>query len=213
MIDLPEACSKAFEIVLKKLIKAIWRSNTAADELLEQYKCFLQFVKKDYEFEFMNCKDVFLFAHISDKKEFQPLWSVFKLLLTICRSQSMVERGFSVNNDVVTPNFRNETLVSLQTVYDDVNYMNIDLSIFMISKELLAHCRGARTRYEQHLAESKKEHHARKCARKRKAVLEEIKEQKVKKMKIKKKVEVFDKEADSIIRSRKERKFSDFVKG
>ena len=36
MIDLPEACSKAFEIVLKKLIEARWRSNTAADELLEQ---------------------------------------------------------------------------------------------------------------------------------------------------------------------------------
>ena len=89
MIDLPEACSKAFEIVLKKLIEARWRSNTAADKLLEQYKCFLQFVKKDYEFEFKNCKervDVFLYAHINDKKEFQPLWSVFKLLLTICHS-------------------------------------------------------------------------------------------------------------------------------
>ena len=73
MIDLPEACSKAFEIVLKKLIEARWRSSTAADELLEQYKCFLQFVKKDYEFEFKNCKervDVFLYAHINDKKEF-----------------------------------------------------------------------------------------------------------------------------------------------
>ena len=42
----------------------------------------------------------FFYAHINDKKEFQPLWSVFKLLLTICHSQSMVERGFSVNNVV-----------------------------------------------------------------------------------------------------------------
>ena len=91
----------------------------------------------------------------------------------------MVESRFSVNNDVVTPNLRNETLVSLRTVYDAVNYINIDLSSFMIPKELLAHYRGARTRYEQHLAESKKEHQASKCARKRKAVLEEIKEQKV----------------------------------
>ena len=66
----------------------------------------------------------------------------------------------------------------------------------MIPKELLAHYRGARTRYEQHLAESKKEHQASKCARKRKAVLEEIKEQRVKKMKIERKV-VLEKEADS----------------
>ena len=48
MINLSEACSKAFEIVLKKLIEARWRSSTAADELLEQYKCFTQFVKKDW---------------------------------------------------------------------------------------------------------------------------------------------------------------------
>ena len=63
--------------------------------------------------------NVFLYAHINDK-EFQPIWSVFILLLTICHSQSMVERGFSVNNDVVTPNLRNETLVSHRTVYDAV---------------------------------------------------------------------------------------------
>ena len=88
-------------------------------------------MKKDYEFEFKNCKervDVFLYAHINDKKEFQPLWGVFKLLLTICHSQAMAERGSSVNNDVVTPNLRNKTLVSLRTVYDAVNCMNFDLS-------------------------------------------------------------------------------------
>ena len=54
---------------------------------------------------------------------------------------------------------------------------------------------GARIRYEQHLAVSKKEHQPSKCARKRKAVLEEIKE---KKMKIEKKVEVLEKEADCL---------------
>ena len=67
----------------------------------------------------------------------------------------------------------------------------------MIPKELLTHCREARTRYEQHLAKSKKEHQASKCPRKRNAVLEEIKEQKVKKMKIEKKVELLEKEANS----------------
>ena len=143
MIDLPEECTKAFEIVLSKLIEAKWRSSSVADDLLEQYKCFLQVIKKEHDFEFKNCKervDVFLYAHINDK-EFQPLWSVFKLLLTICHSQSMVERGFSINTDVVTPNLKNETLVSLRTVYDAINAMHIDLSSFVVPKELLAHCR------------------------------------------------------------------------
>ena len=106
MIELPEECTKTFEIVLSKLIEAKWKSSSVADCQLEQYKCFLQVIKKDHDFEFKNCKervDVFLYVHFNDKKEFQPLWSVFKPLLTICHSQSMVERGFSINTDVVTP--------------------------------------------------------------------------------------------------------------
>ena len=43
--------------------------------------------------------------------------------------------------------------------------------------------------------------------------MKEIKEQKVKKIKIEKKVESLQKEADSITGSREERKLSDFVKG
>ena len=95
-------------------------------------------------FEFKNCKervDVFLYAHINDKKEFQLLLSVFKLLLTICHSQSMLERGFSINTDVFTPDLKNETLVSLMIMYNAINTMDIDLSSFVVPKEQLAHCR------------------------------------------------------------------------
>ena len=49
----------------------------------------------------------------------------------------MVERGFSINTDVVTPNLKNETLVNLRTVYDAINAMDSDLSGFGIPKEML----------------------------------------------------------------------------
>ena len=144
MIELPAECTQALEIILSKLIEAKWRYSSVANDLLEQYKCFLQVIKTEYDFEFKNYKervDVFLYAHINDKKEFQSLWSVFKLLLTICKNQSMVERGFSINTDVITPNLKNETLVSLRTVHDTINAMVIDLSSFVVPKELLAQCR------------------------------------------------------------------------
>ena len=76
----------------------------------------------------------FLYAHINDRKELEPLWSVFKLLMTLSHSQSIVERGFSVNADVATPNLKEETLVSLRIVYDGMKAMDIDLSSFCGSK-------------------------------------------------------------------------------
>ena len=57
MIELPEECTKAFEIVLSKLIEAKWRSSNVTVGLLEQYKCFLQVIKKKHNFEFKNCKE------------------------------------------------------------------------------------------------------------------------------------------------------------
>ena len=92
---------------------------------------------------------------------------MFKLLMTISHSQSIVERGFSINADVATPNLKDETLVSLRMIHDGMNAMGIDLSKFVVPKELLAHCRGARTRYEQHQADSEKKRHIAESSRKR----------------------------------------------
>ena len=78
---------------------------------------------------------------MSYKQHFEVLWRVFKLLLTIGHSQSSVERSFSVNTDVAAPNLKDETLISLRTVYDSINAMNIDLTTFVVPKELVAQCR------------------------------------------------------------------------
>ena len=134
---------------------------------------------------------------MNDSKELKQLWSVFKLLMTILHSQSIVERGFSINADVVTPNLKDETLVSLRMVHDGMNAMGIDLSKSVVPKELLAHCKGARTRYEQHQADSEKKKHVAESSRKRKLVMEEIKEQKLK-VRIEKNIESLEKEADSL---------------
>ena len=58
--------------------------------------------------------------------------------------------------------------------------------------------RGARTRYEQYLNDSKVE-------KKRKVVLEEIKTQKTKKVKPEKTVELLEKEADSLLEEAEEK--------
>ena len=72
MAEALEDCSKAFEAVPTKLIEAKWRASSEADDLLEQYRSFLQFVKKDCDSDFKNNReevDIFFFGYISDKKE------------------------------------------------------------------------------------------------------------------------------------------------
>ena len=142
MAEVPERCSKAFEAVLTKLIEANWRASSEAD--YPQCRSFLQCVKKDCDSDFRNSRegvDSFLYGYISDKKEFQPLWKVFKLLLTLSHSQASVERGFNVNSEAAIPNLKKETLVSLRTVYDAVKSLDGDLSSYTITKELLASCK------------------------------------------------------------------------
>ena len=58
--------------------------------------------------------------------------------------------------------------------------------------------RGARTRYEQYLNDAKAEKKATESSRKRKVVLEEVKAQKAKKIKLEKTVESLENEADSL---------------
>ena len=83
MNEVPEECTKAFEIVLWKLIEAKWRSSSVADDLLEQYKCFLQVIKKEHDFWVPRIikKELMSFCmHTSIKRrEFQPHLSVLKL--------------------------------------------------------------------------------------------------------------------------------------
>ena len=72
IIEQPEKCTKAFEVVLTKLIENKWGYSSIADDLLEQYKSFLQVVKKEYACESKNCKErvvIFLYAYLNDRKE------------------------------------------------------------------------------------------------------------------------------------------------
>ena len=95
MAEIPEECSKVFEGVLTKFTEAKWRASSEADDLLEQYRSFILFVKKDCDSDFKNNRervDTFLYGYISDKKELQSLWKVFKLLLmTLSHSQTSVK--------------------------------------------------------------------------------------------------------------------------
>ena len=88
-----------------------------------------------------------------------------------------------------------------------LQHLKCSLSKFSYSKllQISIDFRGARTRCEQYLNDSKVEKKAIKISRKRKVVLEEIKTQKTKKVKLEKTVESLGKEADSLLEEAEEK--------
>ena len=65
MAEVPEEYSKLFEAVITKLMEAKWGASSEADDLLERYRSFPLFVKKDCYSDFKNNRervDTFLYG-------------------------------------------------------------------------------------------------------------------------------------------------------
>ena len=85
MVKETEECTKAFEDVLSKLIETKWRSSTAADDLLDQYKSFLKVAKKDS----LNSKIVhkgliFFYMHTSKTRKTLRVFGVYSNFCLHC---------------------------------------------------------------------------------------------------------------------------------
>ena len=74
-------------------------------------------------------------------------------------------------------------------VHCGMKAMWIDFSRFVVPKELSGYRKGARTRYEQHQADSEKKRYFVDGSRKRQLIIADIKGQKLKMVKIEKNIE------------------------
>ena len=133
MAEVPEECSKAFETVLTKVTETKWRASSEADDLLEQYRRFLQFVKKDCDSDFKNKRKsryLPLWLHPWQKRTSTPVEGVQTATNTV------TQLGICLKEDSVW-------IVNqwFWTVYDAVQSLDGDLSSFTITKELLTSCR------------------------------------------------------------------------
>ena len=65
--------------------------------------------------------DTFLGNYMQDHIQFAKLWDIFKMLLTISHGQASVERGCSVNMDLLIENLHEKTVAALRTVHDSIS--------------------------------------------------------------------------------------------
>ena len=152
-----------FEKILPILMNGNWRSAGECDELLSKYKAFLVQMKQDHAVDFRDFTpdsrrlDTFLGNYMQDHIQFAKLWDIFKMLLTISHGQASVERGYSVNKDMLIENLHEKTVVDLRTVHDSISTLEDHFTKLPLTPAMKRHVMSARMRYGQYLDKQKKE--------------------------------------------------------
>lgn len=182
MIHHPESAGIRFQKLLSKLLSLRRFSAQECDEAKQQFESLLREVKKYHKYDCKNFDpvsqrlDTFYFELLDDKDQFAVLWKVVKLVLILSHGQADVERGFSINKDVVSFNMGTETLCAYRMVYDGISQMECKVHEVVISKEMLQSCKFSHQRYRAHVEEQKEKNKTSAAEEKKKEIRLEVDE-------------------------------------
>ena len=145
--------------------------------------------------------DTFLGNYMQDHIQFAKLWDIFKMLLTISHGQASVERGYSVNKDMLIENLHEKTVVALRTVHDSISTLEDHFTKLPLTPAMKRHVMSATMRYGQYLDEQKKKSLNEQQRKKRKGVQLSIRAAERKKSKVDTSIDILGKEADDLAKS------------
>ena len=137
-----------------------WVSNITAENASKQYKSLIRnkdFIQQTESFDVNSQRvDDFYASKISNVKDFQDLWFVTKKVVILSHGNGRVESGFSINEDLLHENMKQESVVAQRLVYDGVvqegGLLKVD-----ICREMMKEVRKSRTRYQNALSEKRKQ--------------------------------------------------------
>ena len=168
-----------FEWLLQILLNRKWCSAEACDKIHTQFKGFVLEIKQNHLAEFfsfiMNTDrlDEFYWNYTKDVKH-AKLWEIFRNIFPLLHGEAAVERGFSVNCELLVENLQEKTLVASRFVYSSVKSDANHFSELSFTPRLKGNVRAARMRYQLYLEEQRKLRARSNKAKRRKAVEDEI---------------------------------------
>ena len=83
---------------------------------------------------------------VSTPSAFGSLTKIVKTLI-LSHGQAQVERGFSINNELLVENLNNESLIAQRIVTDHMRQKGLQSYQLNITQKLLKHVKCARSRY------------------------------------------------------------------
>jgi hypothetical protein len=141
--DNNDAAVAKFSIITKKLVVARIKTSGQCDKAEREFRRMIR--EKADIFKNYDPKDERLdeFCHglLDDKEEFRELWNIVQLIMVLSHGQATVERGFSVNDDMLLPNIKKESLIGQRIVFDTMKSLNMKLHEFKITENILKYCR------------------------------------------------------------------------
>ena len=156
------------------------KTSEEADTVLAEYRKLVSDAKRYHLDKFSSFKittdrlDSFLFEVLPNQNESQQLWITMQLILTLSHGQATVERGFSVNKEVLAPNLQETSFVAMRLVHSSMQAAKFKVTDLVVNDALLSSCAHARNRYQMYLMERKAEQERTEKGQKRKALMEEL---------------------------------------
>ena len=127
------------------------------DEVMQQFDDFIHTCAKGELENFCvadDCLDTFLRSRMA--ANYPKAWSVCELALLLSHGQASVERGFSVNKELVVENQSEQTLAARRILKDHIVHVN-GVTNIEITRNMVVVARNATARYANYLAQQKEE--------------------------------------------------------
>lgn len=150
---------RRLEIVLEIFQEKKWIGYTECDELYKEFKDFCSkrgALESFKQFDRLSQKlDNFWYNLIVTMNGSQKLLNFLKKILILSHGNAFVEKGFSINKEVIVENQLAKSLVAQRQVYDAIQALG-GLDNIVIDKQMILKIRNARSLYNEGLKEAKK---------------------------------------------------------
>lgn len=179
MVSKPEKAQYNFNKLLEQFIASNRYTPGECDTLKDQFEHLLNEVKNQHADDFKDFTrdqrcDTLFFQLIGTKEEYQQLWKAIKMVMILSNGQSEIERGFSVNKDVLEVNMGDDTIRDYRRVYDGLKKMECPLEDIPIGKKMLESCRHASSRYNCFQDKQRKEKKAEQEQSRKRKLMDQI---------------------------------------
>ena len=104
-----------------------------ADQAKFEFSHFMSTLVKENKYELLAFQkeidrlDLFFWRYIGSKDQFKSPRKLFQIVLNLSHGQAQVERGFTINKQLLNDNMGSETLVAQRIIHDHMLSHNISL--------------------------------------------------------------------------------------